>query len=184
MTMTKHEELIRTEYFEWLVKIISQNRFAKEISYKKLLTYLYKTEFKYSILRDSNREEDGKYLRYRFSRHYSKRSDADLYLDGPCNILEMMVALSIRIEENIMDDPTYGDRTSQWFWGMINNMGLGSMDDDNFDEDHVENCINRFLKREYSPNGRGGLFTIRNCKTDLRKVEIWDQLCWYLNTII
>ena len=38
--------------------------------------------------------------------------------------------------------------------------------------------------REYAPDGRGGLFTIRNCEEDLRKVEIWYQLCWYLDTII
>ena len=182
--MTRHEELIRNEYFEWLVSIIAQNRYDNDISYEKLLSYLHSIEFTYSIPRDSNREADGKELRYRFSKINSKHRDATLYLDGPCSVLEMIIALAIRCEESIMDDTRYGDRTSQWFWGMISNLGLGSMTDNSFDEDYVKYCVNRFLNREYAPDGRGGLFTIRNCEEDLRKVEIWYQLCWYLDTII
>jgi hypothetical protein len=95
----------------------------------------------------------------------------------------MMVALASECEET-MDDPNVGDRTGQWFWGMIVNLGLGSMADYNFDYDYVDGVIQRFLNREYEPNGRGGLFTIRNCTEDLRTVEIWSQLCWYLGTIM
>ena len=39
------------------------------------------------------------------------------------------------------------------------------------------------MNREYEPNGKGGLFTIRGCEEDLTEVEIWYQLNWYLNTI-
>jgi hypothetical protein len=96
----------------------------------------------------------------------------------------MMVALSIRCEENIMDDPIVGDRTRQWFWDMIVNLGLGSMYDKNYDEWFIDKTINRFLDRQYEPNGKGGLFTVRNCKHDMRLFEIWYQLCWYLDTIV
>lgn len=82
-----------------------------------------------------------------------------------------------------MDDPRKGDRTQQWFWGMVNSLGLGSMRDDIFDRGFVDYTINRFLNRDYEPNGKGGLFTIRNCDRDLRTVEIWYQLNWYLDTI-
>ena len=83
-----------------------------------------------------------------------------------------------------MDDPDVGDRTGQWFWSMITSLGLGSMTDDRFDWHYTHTVVTRFLNREYEPNGKGGLFTIRNCHRDLRKVEIWDQLCWYLGTIM
>lgn len=182
--MTRHEEHIRNSYFDWLVKIVTENRYDNDISYRKLLKHLYNTEFIYSIPRDSNRAEDGKDLRYRFSRTNSKWRDADLYLDGPCSVLEMMVALAIRCEESIMADTHYGDRTGQWFWVMITSLGLGAMRDDIYDEEYVENCLIRFLNHDYEPNGKGGLFTIRGIKDDLRKVEIWYQLCWYLDTII
>ena len=41
----------------------------------------------------------------------------------------MMIALAIRCEEHIMDDPDAGDRTGQWFWSMLVSLGLGSMDE-------------------------------------------------------
>ena len=82
-----------------------------------------------------------------------------------------------------MDDPDLGDRTSQWFWRMIVSLGLGSMVDERFDISMVHDVVERFLNREYEPNGKGGLFTIRHCEYDLRDVEIWYQLCWYLDSI-
>lgn len=169
---------IDIEYFEWLCDIVCRDRFAKEISYRSLLAHLHRVEFTFIIPRDSNRAEDGVDLRYRFAR-----ADADRYLRGPCSVLEMLLALAIRCEENIMDDPLKGDRTGQWFWMMVNNLGLGGMTDDRYDEDYVDDRVSTFLYREYDPDGRGGLFRIRNCPHDLRGVEIWYQLCWYLDTI-
>lgn len=82
-----------------------------------------------------------------------------------------------------MDDPSIGNRTSQWFWRMITNLGLGHMNDDVYSKKEVSYILKRFLDREYERDGRGGLFRIRNAD-DLRNVEIWTQLLWYLDTII
>ena len=174
--------LIDREYFDWMYNLVCADRFAEDISYRKLLSYLHRIEFIYSISKDENRSKDGIDLRYRFAYDYAGIEDAERYLRGPCSVLEMLIALAIRCEETIMDDPKMGDRTGQWFWGMITNLGLGSMTDDRFDEKHVDECVDRFLYRKYERNGRGGLFTIRNCDCDLRKVEIWHQLCWYLDS--
>jgi hypothetical protein len=95
----------------------------------------------------------------------------------------MMVALALRCEETIMDNAKLGDRTGQWFWRMICTMGLNGMYDHNYDKRHVEKCINRVLDRAYEPDGEGGLFRIRDCADDLREVEIWCQLLWYLDDI-
>ena len=83
-----------------------------------------------------------------------------------------------------MDDPRYGDRTAQWFWGMITNLGLSPMKDRKFDERFVDDVVDRFLDREYRPDGKGGLFHIKDCDGDLRDLEIWRQLLWYLDTIV
>ena len=80
-----------------------------------------------------------------------------------------------------MYDIDIGDRTSVWFWNMIDNLGLSDMSDAHFNQPYVDDVIFRFLNRDYLPNGQGGLFTINNCSEDLRNVEIWYQLCWYLN---
>lgn len=171
------------EYFETLVSISCGTRFPEEISYRKLLAYLHGTEFRYVMHRDKNRAEGGKDLRWRFALAHGYEDIYEDVLTGPCSVLEMMVALALACEEQ-MDDPQYGDRTSQWFWNMIVSLGLGSMSDRNFDEEYVVETIERFLNREYEPNGRGGLFTIRDCDRDVRDMEIWHQLCYYIDSMM
>lgn len=170
------------EYFNWLYEIVSDGRYAKSISYRKLLMYLNSVDFRWVIEKDKNRAADGVDLRYRFELACD-RMPIDEYLDGPCSVLEMMIGLAIRCEETIMDDPKIGNRTNQWFWGMITNLGLGGMTDNRFDKKFVMDTVDKFLDRRYRPNGRGGLFTVRNCEKDLRDVEIWTIMCWYLDSI-
>ena len=177
-----YRDIVENEYFEWMFSLVSDGNQPKDISYRKLLMNLQRTPFRYSIPKDDNRAEDGIGLRYRFACDYPNLEDAELYLDGPCSVFEMMLALAIRCEETIMDDPKVGNRTKQWFWGMVTNLGLGSMTDDRFDRRFVDDVVERFLDRRYEPDGTGGLFTVRNCRYDLRKVEIWYQLCWYLDS--
>lgn len=176
---------IVNEYFEWLYGIVCDGRYSSNISFRKLLMFLHNSQFVWSIPKDENRADDGTELRYRFavSHDYNEREVLRI-LSGPCSMLEMMLALSIRIEEDIMDDTEYGDRTAQWFWGMVNSLGLGSMTDERFDKVYAEDVIEDFIGRDYAPNGKGGLFTIRHCDYDLREVEIWTQMCWYLDGFI
>ena len=178
----KRDDVIN-EYFNWLYEIVCEGRFPATVSYRKLLMYLHSTEFTYSILKDKNRAADGVDLRYRFELACD-RIHASRYLKGPCSVLEMMVALAIRCEETIMDDPQFGNRTSQWFWSMIVSLGLGNMIDSRFDKNKFDEVIDRFLKREYDADGSGGLFTVKNSFQDLRDVEIWTQMCLYLDNLI
>lgn len=176
------EDRINDEYFEWLCERIDSKRFSKRVSYRKLLMHLHNIEFTWTIPLDDNRADDGIQLRRKFAL---TRNDLTLkrYLTGPCSVFEMMVALAMRCEE-WMDDTQMGDRTGQWFWGMIHNLGLSSMTDSKFDRGYVDDVIARLLNREYEPNGSGGLFTVRHCTHDLRTVEIWYQLSWYLDSIM
>lgn len=178
------KDRISNDYFEWIYNLVCGERFSEKLSYKKLLMHLHNTNFIYLIPKDGNRAQDGIDLRYRFAYEYTDIEDADSYLKGPCSVLEMMVALAVRCEETIMDDPTKGDRTGQWFWNMIVSLGFGGMSDDRYDRFFVDKTLDRFLSRKYEPNGKGGLFTIRNPKRDMRRIEIWYQLCDYLNSIV
>lgn len=179
--MTKEE--LNIEYFEWMYRLVCGNEPVRGLSYRKLLTHLHTREFVYLLPMDGNRADDGTDLRYRFGYQHDYKADLiGAYLDDrPCSVLEMMAALSIRCEENIMDDPNSGDRTGQWFWNMVVNLGLGSMDDRRFRPGKVDYILDRFMNREYEPTGEGGLFTIRNSHRDLRTVEIWYQMCWFLD---
>lgn len=168
-------------YFDWMCKIIDYHDETR--TYSDLLYLLHDVPFTYVLSMDANRLEDGLNLRYRFGKTMGyKKKTIDRYFNNiRCSILEMMVALAIRLEEHIMDDPEIGDRTNQWFWTMIRSLGLEDMDDENFDETYSYEVICRFLDHDYESNGTGGLFTIEKCPEDLRGVEIWYQACWYLN---
>ena len=169
-------------YFDWMYDLVCHDRFSNDISYRKLLIYLHDTEFIYLMPIDANRADDGLNLRYRFAYNTRWRY-ADLYLTGPCSVLEMMVALAIRCEEDYMDDATIGDRTGQWFWSMITSLGLGHMDDARFDQRYANDVITTFIEREDDRDGKGGLFTVRRCRDDMRHIDIWHQMLRYLNTI-
>lgn len=179
------QNYIVEKYFEWLYKLVCSNRYREPLSYRKLLLKLYHTEFTWTIDKDQNRANDGVSLRY---DHFAREFDIDDHtiddnLNFPCSVLEMMVALAIRCEQTIMDNPDYGNRTGQWFWDMIGNLGLGGMFDDIFDPVYVKEVVDTFLQRQYSSDGVGGLFHINDCDEDLRDVEIWCQLCWYLDKL-
>ena len=178
--MTKDE--LTNIYFEWLFNLVCGQRYSSNVSYRKLLVYLHSTEFRYSIALDENQAKEGVYLRDRFGQSEGYHN-TDI-LDDPCSVLEMMIALSIHCEESIMDDPKIGNRTGQWFWGMIVNMGLGSMVDTRFDREYVEDVVTCFLDRDYSRDGEGGLFHINNSDRDLRDMSIWSQMCGYLDNLV
>lgn len=171
------DERMAEEYFRWMCRLVSGKP-----HYRRLLAFLHGVEFTYTIPMDSNRAEDGVELRYRFGRDlgYGDVQIASCLDVRPCSVLEMMVALAIRCEEHIMGDPDIGDRTGKWFWGMVDSLGLSHMTDREFDIDHVRHVVRRFLAREYGKDGRGGLFLVHGCRRDLRRAEIWYQMCWYL----
>ena len=170
---------LSNEYFNWMLRIVDGQ------NYTLLLKQLHATEFIFTIGLDGNRAEDGVDLRYRFGRERNyPDSMIATYLDTiPCSILEMMVALSIRCEEHIMEDTHVGDRTSRWFWSMIDSLGLSDMSDRTYNYRYTMNVINDFLNHNYKRNGEGGIFTVEDCKIDMRSIEIWYQMFEYLRTI-
>lgn len=181
--MTKTD--LHEEYFNWMYGLVFGGG-VKQLSYRKLFSYLHSVEFEYILPMDGNRAEDGINLRYRFGDIFGYRQHVIAHLldNRWCSVLEMMVALAVRCEEHIMEDADYGDRTGQWFWNMIVSLGLGSMNDSRFDEEYVESVVTRFLNRDYEPNGKGGLFTVQHPPRDMRSLDIWYQMAAYLNEVI
>lgn len=170
---------IRRRYFDWMSHLVNNK---SSMAYRDLLIKLDSIKFTYVHPMDSNRYEDGIGLRYHFGQTCGY-SDAEIATEidiRPCSVLEMMIALALRCERDLMCDWDIGDRTSNWFWVMIRSLGLEEMKGAWFDGIYVDQVIERFLNREYKPNGRGGLFTLQNPPQDMRQVEIWDQAMWYL----
>lgn len=179
----RQEEQIQDEYFEWIIRLVTEGKYAGRKSWRKLFRLLHETEFIYILDMDANRADDGIDLRYRFAweRHLDARKVDTAFGDRSCSVLEMMAALAIRCEEHITDDPESGNRTGKWFFEMVESLGLEDMDDEHFDKITAADILVRFMRREYRVDGRGGLFTVDDGIHDMRDMEIWYQMMWYLN---
>lgn len=178
---------IRDEYFEYLYQIVCGEDIIAKLSWRSLLWHLFNTPFRISYIQmDENRARDGINMRYRFGddAQYPRNVIYSCLGDDECSVLEMMIALAIRMEDEIMASSEFGDHTSLWFWSMIGSLGLNAMTDFEYNFDDVEFILDRFMDREYGPDGEGGLFYIPECQKDLRHIEIWYQMCEYLNNLI
>lgn len=171
MTWTK----LISDYFEWLCEFAYQPNIFP-VSYKKLFKKLFSTEFIHQSI-DINRALDGVYLRYRYSdtegiNEMEAEKEFDIF---PCTVLEALIALALRCEDDIMGDTAYGDRTGQWFWEMLSSIGLSKYNDDNYDEEEVDRLIDMFLYRNYGPNGEGCAFRSSDGE-DMRNIDLWYQM--------
>lgn len=168
---------LEAEYFEWIYLMM----FGSDGSYTRLLAELHRIPFRYTIPMDGNREADGINLRYRFGYECGyKDYIIAQYLDiPPCTVLEMMTALAIRCEE-IMERADNANLTGEWFRGMLSSLGLMGMNNARIDISAVHKIVTRFLDRKYDRNGKGGLFTVSR-KCDMRNVEIWYQMQYWLD---
>lgn len=182
---------IKNLYFDWLIDTIADSYQKQmwmsqgDISFYKLIVHLYSVPFSPLFPLDQNRAEDGIELRWRFASEIETERDKKLYiksmLSGPCTMLEMMIALALRMEQTFMFDPAAGNRTNQYFFEMINSLQLGCQYNSNYNQEYVDDVLNRFMKNEYSYNGEGGLFFVRHPKEDMSTIEIWKQMSEYIN---
>lgn len=164
---------LMNHYYTWLCHIIDMNHHRK---YSRLIRYLRSKEFYYSVPNDANRAEDGKHLRREYLAAGNFLS-TDLWEDEPCSVLEMLVALSTRLSNDIM--PDYGYPVSYWFWQMIGNLGLDFYTNDEFDIEEVEEIVKNWLDRSYHFFLKTGKNLVKSGKIDknfIEKVEIWYQM--------
>lgn len=170
----------KTLYFNWLCVLTRMDR-----NYIFLAHILHSMSFYSLVNHDSNREKDGIRLRATWLDLMDEEADAlgvgrPLYppdsLDGPCSVFEMMIALAMRLESDIMQNDTIGPRGAMWFWAMLENLGLSNLDDRHpINENAVRTVVQNMLDRNYDRYGVGGLFPIRNPSEDQSQVELWRQ---------
>lgn len=179
--MNEFHNKIEAEYFNWLCNKIQVRR---KKTYKRLYFQLYFTGFRWSIPLDKNRSSDGVSLRYIFAMEVYGNPDIESKLPKTdSNVLEMMAALSDRLDREYTGDLINGSRAYIWFWNMMKNLGLDDFDDLNYDENRVGFIITRMLNRQYRPDGLGNLFYLPNTNEDVRTMEIWKQAMRYVNEI-
>lgn len=178
MKRTKSRFTTSRPYFVWLYSHIGNPSDKNpEHSHWILADLLYGIVFTWDIPNDDNRADDGIQLRYEFCEETG--TDDFHAEDGPCTVLEMLIALAKRLD--FLEDGGAAD----WFWIMVDNLGLlGFTDqayvDEEWFKDEVYDIIDIFLCREFEKSGVGGIFPLRHPRSDQRKVEIWYQMHAYL----
>ena len=178
-------------YLDWLRNTVYDKNGTKAKTHHKLLNQMHNTVFEVSNQKDYSRLEDGIELRFRFVwERFTNYSDyfTNNYIfvknipETSCSILEMMIALSFRADETFAKINNEDLTVPFIFWNMVKNLCLIGETDDLYDADNVAYVLERFNKRMYDSNGRGGLFAFPvGSSEDMRNVEIWYQLCWYIN---
>lgn len=163
-------------YLVWLYSQVGSVRNRnRSKTYWSLLRLLYRKEFIWSIPMDENRAHDGRDLRGEFLRDTNNVVDDPDWMSLGCSILELMVALSRKLAFDGGGEPR------DWFWDLINNLGLSECTDANgVNEDAVEHILEVLIHRQYAENGAGGLFPLTHPQQDQRNVELWYQAQGYL----
>lgn len=174
---------VEQDYFHWLCELVHVDQ--EYVSYWILAKDLHHKTFYSLVDHDENRAGDGLELREEYLRHIGYPKYVDI--PGECTVLEMIIALARRIEfetSNPYDLEDTVDRTSFWFWEMIDNLGLTKFSDDAYVElegqVYVDWIVDNFLNRRYEPNGFGGLFPLEHSFENQCNVEIWYQMSAYL----
>lgn len=103
--------------------------------------------------------------------------------DDEYSVFEVLVGLSVLIEEQIMSSFWQKSRVSKWFFEMISNLGLEKMDDFRWNSslaEAVEDVCETFLNRSYGFDGRGGnIFVVKNPPKPLKDIDLWLQANLY-----
>lgn len=170
------DNVLKELYLDYLTSIVMFDR----QDYSMLLATLMKIDFEPYYQEDIRRGADGLELRNHFASVSNVSNEKFIQDIGytSCSMLEMMVALSLRMEDIMADQ--VGNRTNIWFKRMLYSLGLYEMTDDNFNQEYIMNCINKFKNVDYEYNGKGGLFTLNQPTQDIRKLEIWNQMNLYI----
>ena len=169
-------------YLSVLCGLVGLKEPIESSSYYELMRELYNIEFYWSVPNDDNRALDGIRLREKYC--YNSNISAGIMQEEPCSLLEMLIALARRCDDELMYNSTDGNRSVDWFWMMLTNLGINRFRDSSYGDAWVDNDVigitDKLLDREYSEKGKGGLFPLKYAREDQREVEIWYQMNEYL----
>lgn len=169
-------------YVDWIRYDILKNKIYDPYRYEKLIYTLLGIKFIPYDEMDKNRIADARDLRDRFARvrHLDDKLVGAALIRFGESVLEVMVALSLRIYEETTSGFPIPITPNEIFWQMIESMHLEDQVDPDYDEKKVIFTIERMMIRDIKQNGDGGLFTIsKDSKYDMRKADVWYQAQWW-----
>lgn len=164
-------------YGDWLVKLVGFERKG----YDNLMELMHMTPFTYTVERDRNRASDGQYLRGQYfdEVRVGYAGQFDRY---DASVLEVLVALAIRLDNEYIGDPGEG-HPEEIFWEMLENLGFDTPKARNahFRMHYCYEILVYWMERRYDRRGTGGVFPMRKTRRNQKKLELWDQAMEYVS---
>lgn len=168
-----------SEYIHWVMKDKLHMTDREMRDYVKLVDILANVEFVWIHPMDVNRAMDGLELRSDFEYETGEYLDKSSCLLPRCSFFEMLAALAIRCENQLMRNLSIGDRTSRWFFEFLNNVGL---DNKSTNEKEVRDILENVMTGNFATDGSGGMFPLKKRRgINQRNEQIWKQMSAYIN---
>ena len=160
-------------YIHWVLKdkLGLNEKERRENTY--IVLTLTNVEFVWRHPMDENRALDGLELRDDFEYETGEYLDKSSGLPPNCSMFEMLAALAIRCENQLMRNSLLGDRTSKWFFEFLDNLGI--LDCGERDGDRIVEACEEFM------NGKREMFPLKQKGIKQKNEQIWKQLMAYLN---
>lgn len=162
-----------TDYFDWLLQRIG----CQGDGYRATYLIMNDIPFRYFVMDDENRMEDG--LRLRDEYMYENNLDETVAMPvwpfdrHRASVFEVLVGIVLR-----MDDQGFDMRRDSWMHMFLENLGINEHNKQ--DVGFVRNAVNRFVERRYDPDGYGGLFQCLS-GADMSRLSIFDQMVEFGN---
>ena len=162
-----------SEYIHWVLRDRLHLTEKECKANRCLVSALAEVEFVPRHPMDENRAEDGLELRNDFEYETGEYLDKSSGLMPSCTFFEMVAALAIRCESQIMRNSDIGDRTSKWFFEFLGNLDLLGRDEKDVDE--IFDICEAFMA------GKKDMFPLKKRGIKQSNEQIWKQLTAYLN---
>lgn len=181
-------------YVEWLESFTIDETINDEdrLSYKNLIRALWSIDYIPTIGNDDDRAAEGLQLRTRYNDILARKAGKGNFytpnvceIFGECRVLEMLVALSMRMYDLMQDMGLYNS-VSRWFWEIMEAVGFDILDDEYWTsgdidaDDYVWETCEHIMNHDgtYSNGHRGGWFWI----VGWEKMEVWYQMHTFLKS--
>lgn len=169
------------EYYDWLMSLIhpAPNITYRLHQYSLLLYELWKREFCWFDVHEGeeSRAMDGKTLRDQFIMDFDATPDS--VPQGPCTVLEMLIAFALRIDQQIHNWQV-GNRPWVVMEMFIDNLGLSDLCDSQLnpmrDAGYINARLETWMAHKLGRKGEGGLFRFKRPILTINDMDNWAQM--------
>lgn len=181
-------------YVDWLESFTIDERIDphRRLEYHNLIRVLWEIDFEAFVGNDYDRAAEGLELRTRYNDILARKAGRGRFVTpdvheifGECRVLEMLIALSMRMYDLMQDMGVYNS-VSRWFWEIMECVSFDMLDDDSWnvdqnDEEFVRDICDRIMHGDGLRQGRRGGWFLQK---DWEDVEIWYQMHAYLKQYV